>query len=66
MPARDGSGPRGQGAKTGRGLGDCLEPSVRGSARQYPARDRWFGRLFRRRRVRNLPRNRRRLFEQDD
>jgi|GEM_PF-543933 len=27
MPARDGTGPRGHGAKTGRGMGQCLPDS---------------------------------------
>ena len=34
MPGRDGTGPMGAGAMTGRGLGGCVSASVNG---QYPA-----------------------------
>jgi len=49
MPARDGTGPGGQGAKTGRGLGNCspVNQQYDGSTRQNPDSFLgWFGRLW--------------------
>lgn len=50
MPARDGTGPAGQGARTGRELGNCqpgVQPmrSSRASAWWNPMH--WFGGMFR-------------------
>lgn len=50
MPARDGTGPMGQGARTGRGLGICQPGSQ--SLQPTPIRAwwnplRWFGGIFR-------------------
>jgi hypothetical protein len=61
MPARDGTGPRGQGPRTGRGLGNCASSSGRNAkaaTAMISNRAGWggrvwdatFGRLFRRRR----------------
>jgi hypothetical protein len=65
MPARDGTGPLGQGPRTGRGMGNCNTP--RGSVNQSPVIgfnqpihwggrvwDNTFGRFFRRRRANYL------------
>ncbi len=45
MPRRDGTGPAGQGAKTGRGLGLCSQPGS--SSLQTPQKtSNWFARLL--------------------
>ncbi|NLG98819.1 MAG: DUF5320 domain-containing protein [Chloroflexi bacterium] len=49
MPARDGTGPTGQGARTGRGMGDCASGEQRSSS--FEERSswnplRWFGGRF--------------------
>ncbi|NMC16375.1 MAG: DUF5320 domain-containing protein [Chloroflexi bacterium] len=62
MPAKDRTGPLGQGSRTGRGLGNCNstsvgtnQPSTSGNSRSYGwggrVWDTTFGRLFRRRRA---------------
>lgn len=60
MPAKDGTGPTGQGSRTGGGRGNCPPDQLKGSQMQSPQENRpnrmggfWnstFGRLFRRRR----------------
>lgn len=61
MPGKDGTGPQGQGSRSGLGLGDCIskptqDPNATGLGKNLPTGRRggfWnatFGRLFRRRR----------------
>ncbi len=69
MPARDGTGPMGQGSQTGRGMGNCgttgadtgkvpTTTSISGGAFRWGggAWDSTFGRLFGRRRVNRMNR----------
>lgn len=53
MPRRDGTGPEGKGAKTGRGLGNCVDSKGRSAGlpdvgRPYDGRGRGRGRRPRR------------------
>jgi hypothetical protein len=68
MPARDGTGPLGQGSRTGRGLGNCASTrvstnqlSITGSNKPFNWGGRLWdaavGRLFRRRRANRQNRN---------
>lgn len=47
MPGRDGTGPRGQGPRTGRGLGRCISSktnsNMSSNGRGYGRRHRWHG-----------------------
>jgi hypothetical protein len=65
MPKRDGTGPNGQGSRTGWGMGNCApekedsQQALTNEARQRPAPggrmwDATFGRWFRRRRVNRI------------
>lgn len=69
MPGRDGTGPMGQGSRTGRGMGNCgsaginkgqisTATSISGRPYHWGARvwDFTFGRLFRRRRANRMNR----------
>lgn len=58
MPARDGTGPLGQGPRTGRGMGNCNstrvstnQSSISGNSQSFRVWDTTFGRLFGRRRA---------------
>lgn len=49
MPARDGTGPMGQGARTGRGLGNCqpgVQPGISPVSRVGWNPLRWIGGIF--------------------
>lgn len=50
MPARDGTGPLGQGSRSGRGMGNC-KPNRRSATQPAPPmgstyRSGWFGRMW--------------------
>jgi hypothetical protein len=50
MPARDGTGPLGQGARTGRGMGNCQQtrqPALSSGTRAWWNPLRWFGGKYR-------------------
>jgi hypothetical protein len=68
MPARDGTGPLGQGSRTGRGMGNCAssrvsvnQPSIMGTNKPFNWGGRLWGatvgRLFGRRRANRQNRN---------
>ena len=67
MPARDGTGPLGQGSRTGRGMGNCNSTRVSANQSPIPGNNQpfgwggrvWnttFGRLFGRRRANRVNR----------
>ena len=43
MPLRDGTGPTGEGPKTGRGMGPCAPQAGQDNQPQAPFWRRWFG-----------------------
>ncbi|MGI6612204.1 MAG: DUF5320 domain-containing protein [Candidatus Nanosyncoccaceae bacterium] len=47
MPNFDGTGPRGEGPKTGRGQGDCSDKSTKGDSNPSPQRGMGAGRQSR-------------------
>jgi hypothetical protein len=49
MPARDGTGPLGQGSRTGRGMGKCNSPEALGNQTGIPVNKKpfhWGGRVW--------------------